>query len=98
MGSDTNHTLAFLFNVGSLLAGSSLASALWWASSEGLLHCDLLTDTLEWVTPLEFDKLLWSVLVKELIDGHESSTNLDLDLVLLNLDVDLLRSELIHSL
>jgi len=62
-------------------------------SFDDLLDSDLLRELLERVVSgdlLEFD---WGVLVDELVDGHVTSTDTNLDLVLDDLDLDALCSE-----
>ena len=54
--------------------------------TKSLLDCDFLTETLKWISLLKSLQLNWSVLVQELIDAKVATTNLDLDLVTLNLD------------
>ena len=56
-----------------------------------------LTESLKWVFSLQLLKLDWGVLVQELINGEISSSDSDLDVVLLHLHSDSLGSELIHS-
>ena len=54
--------------------------------TKSLLDCDFLTETLKWISLLKSLQLNWSVLVEELINAKVASTNLDLNLVTLNLD------------
>ena len=51
-----------------------------------------------WVLAFEDLKLRGSVLIKELVDGEEATTNLDLDLVPGALDEDTLGAELVDAL
>ena len=51
-----------------------------------------------WVLAFEDLELRGSVLIKELVDGEEATTNLDLDLVPSALDEDTLGAELVDAL
>ena len=66
--------------------------------TEDLLHSDSLAETLKWIVPLETLELNRSVLVEELVDGEEATSDLDLDLSALNLDHDATRSKLVDAL
>jgi len=55
-------------------------------------------EALHWVLALKFFKLNWSVLVQELVNGEETTTDTDVDSVLVNLDQDTLASELVDTL
>jgi len=63
-----------------------------------LLEGNTVSDSTHWVLPLQLLQLSWRVLVQELIEGEETSSDNDLDLVLDTLDADTLGSELVDSL
>ena len=62
------------------------------------MDCDLLTKLLQRVVPLDTLELSWGVLVHELVNGEETSADLDLDLATLDLNVHLTLAELIDAL
>jgi len=57
-----------------------------------------LTEAVHWVLALKFLKLCRCVLVKEFVNGEETSTNTDVNLVLVDSDVDFLGTELVDTL
>ena len=64
----------------------------------GVLHCGGLTEASKRVVRGKLLKLDGGVLVQELIDGEVTSTNTDVDLVLVNSDSDSLGSELVDTI
>ena len=62
-----------------------------------LLNGYLFTESLQWILSLKLLELNRSVLIQEFIDRKETSTNSDLDVVLLNFDGNSLRSKLINT-
>ena len=62
------------------------------------MHGDLLRELFEGVFSLKFVKFCGGVLVEELVDGEETTTDTDVNLVLLNSNPDSLRSKLIDTL
>ena len=56
--------------------------------TESLLDSNLLTESLEWILTLQLLELLRRVLVQELIDGEETTSNLDVDLFTVDLNHD----------
>ena len=62
-----------------------------------LLDSNLFTESLEWIFSLKFLELNWGVLIKELIKGKISSSNSNLDIVLLNLDSNSLGTKLVNT-
>ena len=56
--------------------------------TESLLDSNLLTESLEWILTLKLLELLRRVLVQELIDGEETTSNLDVDLITVDLNHD----------
>ena len=87
-----------------LLAGLESARASDWrrlaalSSDDSLLDGNLLSESLEWVVTLEDLELTWSVLVQELVNGEESTANLDEDLASLDLDHHATGAELVDAL
>jgi len=67
-------------------------------SLHSLLHTDSLLHASDGVLSLELLQLTGRVLIKELINTQEPTTNSDIDLVLVNTHVDLLGPELIDTL
>ena len=65
---------------------------------DSLLNCNFLAESLERIVALEFLKLNRRVLVEELVDGQVTTANTNLDVVLLDLDSDTLRAELVDTL
>ena len=62
------------------------------------LNCDFFAESLQRVHPVQFFKLSRSVLIQELVDGEEATTDLDLDLSTLDFDHDLAGTELVDAL
>ena len=87
-----------------LLAGLESARASDWrrlaalSSDDSLLDGNLLSESLEWVVTLKDLELTWSVLVQELVNGEESTANLDEDLASLDLDHHATGAELVDAL
>ena len=67
-------------------------------SLQALGHSHLLVEALHWVLALELLQLFWSVLVQELVDGEEATTDTDVDLVIIDLDHHSLAAELVNAL
>lgn len=65
---------------------------------KSLLKGNSLVDTSSWVLSLEFFKLNWGILVKELVEGQESTTNDNLNLVLDALHANTLGTKLVDTL
>lgn len=75
--------------------GRSLSDLL---SDDGLLHGDLLGELLQGVLTLQLLQLSGGVLVQELVNGEVSTSNTDVDLVLVDTDPYPLGSELVDTL
>ena len=74
----------------------------WWVFADScidnsLLNSNLFTKSLKWILSLKFLELNWGVLIQELIKGKITSSNSDLDIVLLNLDSNSLGTELVNT-
>jgi len=67
-------------------------------AGEGLVDSNLLLEALHGVLALKFLELSRSVLVQELVNGKVTTTNSDVNLVLVHLDRNLLATELVDTL
>ena len=89
-----------------LLLARWISSRTWsyrrWLSNSsvgnGLLNCNLLTESLQRIFSFKFLKFHGSVLIKELINWKISTSNSYLDVVFLHFDCNSLRTKLIDSL
>jgi len=89
-----------------LLFGWTLRRGSWWpdwrllltiVASNNLLDGHSLSETFEWISSFKFFKFNGRVLVKELIDGKETATDLNLNLISFNLDHNTSWSKLIDT-